>query len=130
METSLHKENNQTQTNTTLFDSVNELVALCYTRSKDAGWHDNPRETGTMIALIHSEISEAMEGFRKNLNDDHLPHRRMAEVELADAIIRICDLAGKENSDLGGAIKEKLEYNLNRPDHKKENRDLENGKKF
>lgn len=37
METSLHKENNQTQTNTTLFDSVNELVALCYTRSKDAG---------------------------------------------------------------------------------------------
>ena len=41
------------------------------------------------LALIHSEISEAMEGARKNLMDDKLPHRKMIEVELADALIRI-----------------------------------------
>lgn len=127
METSLQKNQSVNQQ---LFTSVNGLVDLCYNRSKEAGWHDNPRETGTMIALIHSEVSEALEGFRKDLMDDHLPHRKMAEVELADVIIRVCDLAGKHNMDLGGAIREKLEYNLNRADHKKENRDSENGKKF
>ncbi len=110
--------------------TINELTELCYNRAKQAGWHDNPREDGTMIALIHSEISEAMEGLRKDLMDDHLPHRKMAEVELADAIIRICDFAGAKGYDLGGAIMEKLEYNLNRADHKKENRYKEGGKKF
>lgn len=110
--------------------TINELTKLCYNRAKQAGWHDAPREDGTMIALIHSEISEAMEGLRKDLMDDHLPHRKMAEVELADAIIRICDFAGAKGYDLGGAIMEKLEYNLNRADHKKENRYKEGGKKF
>jgi NTP pyrophosphatase (non-canonical NTP hydrolase) len=109
---------------------INKLVTLCYSRSKAAGWHDNPREVGTMLALIHSEVSEALEGFRKDLMDDHLPHRKMAEVELADIVIRVCDLAGKEGFDLGGAIVEKLEYNLQRKDHKRENRAGESGKKF
>lgn len=110
--------------------STNQLVKLCHGLAKDAGWHDNPREVGTLLALVHSEISEAMEGFRKDLMDDHLPHRKMAEVELADAVIRIFDLAGKEGFDLGGALVEKLAYNTKRPDHKKENREKTNGKKF
>jgi len=114
----------------TLRKSINTLVDLCHGRAKEAGWHDTQREFGTMIALIHSEISEAMEGDRKNLMDDHLPHRKMAEVELADAIIRICDLAGREGFDLGGAIIEKLEYNLQRADHKKENRLADGGKRY
>lgn len=38
--------------------------------------------------------AEAMEGERKGLMDDHLPHRPMAEVELADALIRLFDYAG------------------------------------
>lgn len=109
---------------------VNNLVSLCHGLAKDAGWHDNPREVGTMLALVHSEISEAMEGFRKDLMDDHLPQRKMAEVELADAVIRIFDLAGKEGFDLGGALVEKLVYNTKRADHKKEHREKENGKKF
>lgn len=109
---------------------LNKGVELCYGLSKQAGWHDKPRETGTMIALIHSEISEAMEGDRKDLMDDHLPNRKMIEVELADAVIRIFDLAGKLNLDLGGAFTEKLNYNQNRADHKIENREKEGGKKY
>ena len=82
------------------------------------------------LRLIHSEVSEAMEGHRKGLADDKLPHRSMVEVELADAVIRIADLAGALGLDLGGAIAEKMEYNRNRPDHKPENRRGENGKKY
>jgi len=95
-----------------------------------AGWWDSPREKGTLLCLIHSEISEAMEGERKNLMDDHLPHRKMAEVELADAIIRILDYAHAFGYDIEGAIEEKLEYNRHRADHKRESRDQPNGKQF
>ena len=52
----------------------------------------------------------------------HLLHRPMAEVELADALIRILDFAGMKGYDLGGAVREKLDYNRTRSDHKKENR--------
>lgn len=109
---------------------TNELVNLCHGLSKDAGWHDNPREIGTMLMLIVSEVAEAMEGDRRGLMDDHLPHRKMMEVELADAVIRIMDLAGSRGYDLGGAIVEKLQYNQQRKDHKKENRELAGGKAY
>jgi len=82
------------------------------------------------LCLVHSEVSEAMEGHRKNLMDDKLPHRTMIEVELADAIIRILDLGGALNLDIGGAIVEKRAYNAVREDHKVSNRIKENGKSY
>lgn len=118
---------------------VNGIVKVAHGDSSKAGWWTDP-ETGERIdaesvfpvklCLIHSEISEAMEGHRKGLNDDHLPHRKMAEVELADALIRIADLAGAMGYDLGGAVREKLAYNRSRSDHKLENRAEDGGKKY
>ena len=104
--------------------------------NRAAGWYNNTdgtpkdRNVGEMLCLIHSEISEAMEGYRKGLMDDKLHHRQMIEVELADAFIRICDLAGYLHLDLEGAVREKFEYNKNRADHKLENRAQDGGKKF
>lgn len=83
---------------------------------------------GSKLALVHSEVSEALEGMRKALRDDHLPHREMMEVELADAVIRIFDVAGFLGYDIGAAIMEKLDYNSKRADHKIENRAGAGGK--
>jgi hypothetical protein len=118
-------------------EQINNLVDLCYKRSHEAGWHTDletgklkDRNRAEMICLIHSELSEAMEGERKGLMDDHLPHRPMAEVEMADAVIRIADYCGRWGYDLGGAIMEKLEYNKTRADHSIESRLADSGKKF
>lgn len=88
------------------------------------------RNKGELLMLIVSEIAEAMEGERKGLMDEHLPHRRMAEVELADALIRIFDYAGAFGYDIEGAVSEKREYNATRKDHTYEARKLAGGKKF
>jgi len=88
------------------------------------------RNVPEMLLLVVSEITEAMEGHRKSLKDDKLPWRQMFEVELADALIRIFDLAAGLGLDLGGAFVEKMAYNAQREDHKLEARRAENGKKY
>ena len=88
------------------------------------------RNKGELLMLIVSELAEAMEGERKGLMDDKLPHRRMAEVELADALIRIFDYAEAFGYDLEGAYQDKRAFNAQRADHKKEARLLPNGKKW
>lgn len=98
-------------------------------------WHDASgnrieRNKGELICLMHSELSEAMEGERKNLMDDKLPHRRAAEVELVDALIRIFDYAAGFGYDLQGAYEEKMEYNARRSDHSHAARAGANGKKW
>lgn len=119
------------------------LQRACYSAAKNAGWWIDT-ETGedvrtwpdkffklwvaAKLMLCVTELAEAMEGHRKGLRDTHLPTRTMLEVELADTVIRACDLAGGLALDLGGAIAEKLAYNAQRADHKIENRIAEGGK--
>ena len=120
---------------------INEVPGLNrYAREAHAAnerWWRDPstgepveRNFGELIALVHSELSEALEGHRKNLMDDKLPARRMVEVELADALIRIFDIAGAYGYDLEGAYREKTKYNAERADHKPENRTRPGGKAY
>ncbi len=88
------------------------------------------RNKGELLCLIHSEISECMEGERKDIMDDKLPHLKMAVVEMADAQIRIFDYCAAHEYDLEGAYQEKRLYNATRVDHTHEARALENGKKW
>ena len=147
------------------------------------------------MQLVSTEVSEAVEGVRKNLMDDHLPQYKMECVELADTLIRVLDLGGKlkltyterpinhpfigedksigcnhlainceivslantiylkkmpsvlsdfystlincilevakvRGHNLAKPLVDKLELNKNRADHKRENRNKKNGKKF
>jgi hypothetical protein len=75
--------------------NYNELSKEIYEQNKAVGWWDDPdRCKLTLLQLVSTEIAEATEAERKDLMDDHLPHRKGGEVELADAMIRLLDMAG------------------------------------
>lgn len=183
--------------NKNVIDNFAGFAEAAHSASIEAGWYEDletgewkDRNRGEMYCLMHSELSEAMEGYRKSLQDDKLPHRPMIEVELADFVIRLADYAAyrklveqvrgavnmwpgfeigniaevlacvhasvsyalaqqwNEDAHLGGAlglvvriadhlgldlegaVYEKMAFNSNRPDHKRENRKLANGKRF
>ena len=117
---------------------LNQLRDLCHGASVQGGWwklqdfHPDLLKciVATKVSLIHSEVSEALEGYRTDAPDEKLPHRPAVEVELADAIVRILDLAGALDLDIGGALAEKIIYNGVRVDHKPEARSSKGGKKF
>jgi NTP pyrophosphatase (non-canonical NTP hydrolase) len=114
---------------------LNRLAASV--RHYNEHWWRNPatgepveRNTGELLMLVVSEVAEAMEGHRKKLMDDKLPHRTMFEAELADTLIRIFDIAGHHGLDLDGAVAEKRAFNATRADHKAEARLAPGGKAY
>lgn len=114
-----------------------ELAYRCHAVAYLSGWWHDPatgelkdRNVGELLMLCVSELSEAMEGHRKGLPDDHLPHRLMFHVELADALIRIFDLCGAAGIPIGAIIAEKLAYNATRADHRPEARTAAHGKSY
>lgn len=112
--------------------TLNEYAAEVHTANRK--WWYTPegarlkRNKGELLMLVVTEIAEAMEGERKSLMDDKLPHRRMAEVEIIDAIVRLLDYAGAFGYDLDGAYAEKMAFNAQRSDHRREAADIAAGR--
>ncbi|MFP3470814.1 MazG nucleotide pyrophosphohydrolase domain-containing protein, partial [Micrococcus sp. SIMBA_144] len=86
---------------------INQLCTEAFEIARSKGWHDQERETGTLLALIHSEVSEALEADRKGDQENF-------KEELADVCIRIFDLCGSRGIDLEQAILNKMEKNKGR----------------
>lgn len=127
---------------TTVAMCIGMFAELAHRESVTRGWYTDPhtgeriqRNIGEMLALAHSELSEALEGDRKMLADDHLPDLPSVLVEIGDAFIRLGDLSsyicslpryqerfGDAAMDIGRAVAEKMAYNRRRADHSLEAR--------
>lgn len=103
-----------------VFNTVKNRV---HANAKRAGFWDKERNKGEAIALMHSELSEALEWLRHgNKKSDHIPEFSGLEEEMADVIIRIMDFAGGFDLDIAGAVIAKIAYN--------ETREHKHGKEF
>lgn len=120
---------------------ITELCTLAHENAVEKGFYDKPLETGTLLMLIVSELGEALEADRKGrrtsfnyahvwnewINDPVCASEKEEalkcfkrdikdtfEDELADAVIRIADLAGYLKIDLEAHVKAKMRFNATR----------------
>lgn len=96
--------------------SITELIKQCHETARQKGWWEQERNHGELIALMHSELSEALEAMRANGTKDQIAE------ELADCCIRIFDYCGAYDIDLGETLRKKMAFNKTRP--------YRHGKKF
>lgn len=94
---------------------IRELCGMAYKTAKEKGWWNSKRNDGELIALMHSELSEALKALRHpGKKDEHLPLYDSVGLELADVLIRIFDYCGARSIDLEACLYAKMKYNETR----------------
>lgn len=109
--------------------TLNDWGLISFSLARRKGFHDgcgdpgspqhlNPQRIASRLALIHAEVSEALECVaRGEMTTDYgeLQKPEGFPAELADIFLRLVDLAHSTGVDLDAAVLGKHEFNLTRP---------------